>query len=74
MCRYSSIKLHGQMLNSILKTKLNFFIQNTIGDIENRFSNDIRTVDNDLAATLFNFIQVFFSSLFINIKIVVLFK
>ncbi|MGH0118924.1 UNVERIFIED_CONTAM: hypothetical protein FKN15_054918 [Acipenser sinensis] len=55
----SAQTLHNQMFQSILRTPVRFFDINPIGRILNRFSKDIGQLDNLLALTFADFIQIF---------------
>ncbi|KAK6485739.1 multidrug resistance-associated protein 4-like isoform X1 [Huso huso] len=55
----SAQTLHNQMFQSILRTPVRFFDVNPIGRILNRFSKDIGQLDNLLALTFADFIQIF---------------
>ena len=43
-----SSRLHNKLVNSVLNTDLNFFEENTSGRIVNRFSKDVKTLDQFL--------------------------
>ena len=51
-CFYkASINLHRTLLSSILKTKMSFFDVKPLGMIINRFSKDMETVGESMAAS-----------------------
>ncbi|MGH0173276.1 UNVERIFIED_CONTAM: hypothetical protein FKN15_064827 [Acipenser sinensis] len=54
----SAQTLHNQMFQSILRTPVRFFDINPIGRILNRFSKDIGQLDNLLALTFADFVQL----------------
>ena len=49
-----SQRLHDNMVDNVLNTKVKFFEENTHGRILNRFSKDIGTLDN----ILFGFLEM----------------
>ncbi|XP_060872041.1 ATP-binding cassette subfamily C member 4-like isoform X2 [Metopolophium dirhodum] len=59
----ASINLHKQMFNSIIRTTMFFFNTNSTGQILNRFSKDMESVDKTLPNIFFEFIQIVFLSL-----------
>lgn len=40
-----SSRLHNKVVDSVLRTDLRFFEENTSGRIVNRFSKDVKTLD-----------------------------
>lgn len=57
----ASRTLHQNMLASIMKTKMSFFETTPHGRIINRFSNDMTTIDEQLANSLGEACQCFFN-------------
>lgn len=53
-------RVHNEMLDSILKTSIQFFETNPIGRILNRFSRDLHTVDQEIGPRFLDAIGVFF--------------
>merc|ERR1712071_24632 len=58
ICMSSSIKLHNNMFESIIRAKLVFFDQNPVGRILNRFSKDIGSMDEILPSTFFDMFSI----------------
>mmetsp|Transcript_30166 Transcript_30166/g.39742 ORF Transcript_30166/g.39742 Transcript_30166/m.39742 type:complete len:1367 (-) Transcript_30166:180-4280(-) len=56
----ASKRMHGRMLNRILRAPVGFFDANPIGRIMNRFSKDLGLMDDLLAYTIYDFLQCFF--------------
>ena len=54
MCMKSSVKLHNQIFDKILRVPMTFFENNPTGRILNRFSKDIGTVDESTPPTAFD--------------------
>ena len=54
MCMKSSVKLHNQIFDKILRAPMTFFENNPTGRILNRFSKDIGTVDDFTPPTAFD--------------------
>jgi len=63
-------RLHDQIVNSVLRTKLQFFEENTQGTILNRFSKDISILDY----LVFDFLEMvdYFTKCFLSIGMVVI--
>ncbi|KAK5646963.1 hypothetical protein RI129_005427 [Pyrocoelia pectoralis] len=79
ICMRSSLKLHDQMLRSIVKATITFFTTNPSGRILNRFSKDMGLVDESLPnvwllvptvvlAIMFHFLRKFYLASSRNIK------
>jgi len=51
----ASKRLHDQMLNSVLRSKIVFFDTNPLGRILNRFSADVGIADEALPLTIYDF-------------------
>ncbi|XP_064554775.1 ATP-binding cassette sub-family C member 4-like isoform X2 [Drosophila montana] len=56
-CMHASKVLHDRMFRSILHASIRFFHNNTAGQILNRFSKDIGTMDEWLPRNMLEFIQ-----------------
>jgi len=56
----ASQRLHDNMLNSVLRAKIEFFDTNPVGRVLNRFSGDIGIIDDALPQTLFDFFVCLF--------------
>ena len=59
----ASRKLHERMLDAVLKTRISFFETTPQGRVVNRFSNDMMTIDEQLAQSLGEACQCFFNLL-----------
>ncbi|KAK5646961.1 hypothetical protein RI129_005425 [Pyrocoelia pectoralis] len=57
LCMRSSIKLHYNMFNSILRGTMKFFSVHSTGSVLNRFSKDMGTIDDILPILMLNTIQ-----------------
>lgn len=55
----SSLHLHNEMFQGVLRTSMYFFRVNPVGRILNRFSNDLNQVDELLPSVLMDVIQIF---------------
>ncbi|XP_077981024.1 ATP-binding cassette sub-family C member 4-like [Glandiceps talaboti] len=55
-----SNKLHDSMFSAMLHTSNNFFVKNPSGQVLNRFSRDIKAIDQDLVINLSEFMDSFF--------------
>lgn len=58
MCLRISLRLHDRLFRGITSTSMYFFNTNSSGRILNRFSKDIRVVDNDVPHTLIDCLSV----------------
>ncbi|KAJ8919557.1 hypothetical protein NQ315_002179 [Exocentrus adspersus] len=58
VCTNSSIALHKRMLRSILEAPIRFFQTNPSGRILNRFSKDMRSVDELLSSSIVYTLQI----------------
>lgn len=58
MCLRISLRLHDRLFRGITNTSMYFFNTNSSGRILNRFSKDIRVVDNDVPHTLIDCLSV----------------
>ncbi|CAJ1947895.1 unnamed protein product [Cylindrotheca closterium] len=56
----ASKRLHDQMLNSVLRSKIVFFDTNPLGRVLNRFSADVGISDETLPLTIYDFSVGFF--------------
>jgi ATP-binding cassette subfamily C (CFTR/MRP) protein 4 len=54
----SARHLHDSMFYAVVQTRILFFDTNPVGRILNRFSKDIGLLDDTLASTYFDFVQV----------------
>lgn len=64
----ASWKLHERLLNNVLRAKFKFFDSTPLGQLMNRFSKDVQTVDQEVAPIAIGM----FHSLFSIITIVIL--
>lgn len=65
-----SSNLHGSMLNNILRAPIQFFDQNPVGRILNRFTQDLETLDNMVLSAsdlISNVLNIFFTLTLISI-------
>ncbi|KAG5875547.1 hypothetical protein JTB14_025761 [Gonioctena quinquepunctata] len=60
--RKSSVGLHKSMVESTINAVMQFFDNNPIGTILNRFSNDLRIIDEMLPSILFDFLEILFGT------------
>ncbi|KAJ9591425.1 hypothetical protein L9F63_002031, partial [Diploptera punctata] len=58
MCMRASVRLHDAMFSCIIRTKMAFFNKYPSGQILNRFSKDMGSVDESLPMTLLDCIQI----------------
>nr|XP_023012684.1 multidrug resistance-associated protein 4-like [Leptinotarsa decemlineata]XP_023012685.1 multidrug resistance-associated protein 4-like [Leptinotarsa decemlineata]XP_023012686.1 multidrug resistance-associated protein 4-like [Leptinotarsa decemlineata] len=56
----SSVGLHKSMVNGIVHAAMQFFDSNFIGNILNRFSNDLRIIDELFPVIVFEFFEILF--------------
>ena len=57
----ASRALHSKLLDSVLRAKFKFFDTTPLGQIMNRFSKDLQSVDQDVAPTAAGVLQCLFS-------------
>lgn len=57
-CRKASLNVHTKMLDSIMNASMKFFDKHYIGNILNRFSQDLYVVDENLSYTISEGIRV----------------
>lgn len=72
ICLRASMKLHSKMFNSVILSPVRFFDLNPLGRILNRFSKDMSSVDEEIPATVYDFVQtlvVILSSVILTIII-----
>jgi ATP-binding cassette subfamily C (CFTR/MRP) protein 4 len=58
-CTKAAVRLHDKMLSRIIFATMHFFNTNSSGRILNRFSKDVRSVDENLPTSLSETLQVF---------------
>ncbi|CAG9854961.1 unnamed protein product [Phyllotreta striolata] len=56
----TSLKLHVDMIKSVLNASMKFFDRNLLGNILNRFSKDLNIVDEEIPFALYEFLEIFF--------------
>ncbi|PNF26812.1 hypothetical protein B7P43_G17381 [Cryptotermes secundus] len=71
MCMRASINLHNAMFTSITRATMRFFNSNPSGQILNRFSKDMGTVDEIVPLTMIDCIQIGLSLLGIIVVVAV---
>jgi len=59
----ASQRLHHQMLQSVLRAKIEFFDTNPLGRVLNRFAADVGICDEALPLTIYDFVDGFFTVL-----------
>ena len=72
ICLRASKKLHSSMFNSVILSPVRFFDLNPLGRILNRFSKDMSSVDEEIPATVYDFVQnlvTISSSIFLTVVI-----
>lgn len=57
-CRRASLNIHTKMLTTVMNASMKFFDINYIGNILNRFSQDLNTVDEHISYTISEGIRV----------------
>lgn len=57
--RRASIKLHKYMVNNIVNATMQFFDSNFIGNILNRFSKDLSSIDEHLPFVVYQVLRVY---------------
>lgn len=72
VCMAASIKLHGQLFNCIIYSKMLFFNTNTSGRILNRFSKDMGNVDDRLPLVLVETLQIFLNVFAVVIMVIII--
>ncbi|KAL7748869.1 Transporter of the ATP-binding cassette (ABC) [Sorochytrium milnesiophthora] len=60
---YASQRLHGDMLNRILRAPISFFDKTPLGRITNRFSKDVQTIDREIMDVCLGFVWAVTSSM-----------
>ncbi|CAF4234850.1 unnamed protein product, partial [Rotaria sp. Silwood2] len=63
ICLNASRVLHNKMFQRLIHCPISFFDFNPIGRILNRFTKDIAIIDEELSATLYDFLRCFFQVL-----------
>merc|ERR1711892_762133 len=58
LCMQSSVNLHEQMFQSIIRAPCRFFDTNPVGRILNRFSKDMGSMDELLPPAIFDVISI----------------
>ncbi|RZB40222.1 ABC tran domain containing protein, partial [Asbolus verrucosus] len=66
----ASVQLHSRMIDAIINATSTFFDKNFIGNILNRFSEDLTNVDEVVPATLDHIFRLFLSVVGISILII----
>ncbi|KRX02736.1 P-loop containing nucleoside triphosphate hydrolase [Pseudocohnilembus persalinus] len=67
--RAGSTKLHNNMIQRVMMSKINFFFNNSIGNIMTRFSNDVNVCDGQLTKTLYEILELSIKFLLYTISV-----
>ena len=65
----ASRRLHAELLNCVLRAKFKFFDTTPLGQIMNRFSKDLQSIDQDIAPVAAGLLQTLFGIVVIVILI-----
>jgi ABC-type multidrug transport system fused ATPase/permease subunit len=68
----SSFQLHGGLLRSVLRAPMSFFDTTPTGRILSRFSNDLHTVDQEIADYVDIFVFIVLQLMVVMLTIVVI--
>ncbi|CAH1989483.1 unnamed protein product [Acanthoscelides obtectus] len=69
VCMCASNNLHSNLYTGVVATKMRFFHETSQGTILNRFSSDIKSVDQDLPIQFLDFLNAVFTVSFISLMV-----
>nr|XP_023020199.1 probable multidrug resistance-associated protein lethal(2)03659 [Leptinotarsa decemlineata] len=73
-CRKASVNVHKTMINSVMNAVMAYFDTHLLGNILNRFSQDMNNIDEQLSYNLSEILRSTFSALGIVVLIVIVNK